>query len=140
MGFGSPALGTPARTGPADRRETSVGRRSAEGSRQTPLRTRNDDPIEMGALGAIERQHAIGVMGFDPALQKPGWHGEVSAAIDDGFEFQAAEPAREDIFPELCPEPALDARPSLRRSLVCRTRDAALAGRRKGTVILAPKH
>ncbi len=63
------------------------------------------------ALLSDEAADAVHVMRLDPALQKPGWHGEVRDAVGDGDEFKPPEPAREDVLAELGAQPPADPRP-----------------------------
>jgi hypothetical protein len=79
-------------------------------------------------------------VGFDPALQKAGRHGQIGAAVDDRIEFQAAEPAGEDVLAQLGPQATLNPRPHLRGRLLSGTFDPALARSGKGAVILTAMH
>jgi len=71
------------------------------------------DAVHFRHFGLPGRQHALGVMGLDPALQKARWHRQMHAFILHGLEIHAREPAGIDVFPDARPQPALHPRPAI---------------------------
>jgi hypothetical protein len=71
--------------------------------------------LHLRCLAAIDSQHAVDVVRLDPALQEASRHRQQGGAVDDRLEFEAAEPAREHVLAEFCPEAAFDARPHIDR-------------------------
>ena len=101
--------------------------RAGAGSRPSALRTPIADALHLRRFAAVDREHAVRVMGLDPALEEAGRHRQMRAAVDDRLELEPAEPAREHVLAELRPQPPLDARPDVERR--CTVRCVRLLGR-----------
>ena len=71
------------------------------------------DPVHFRHLGLPAREHALGIMRLDPALQKTRRHRQMHALVLHGFEVHARKPAGVDVFPHARPQTTLDARPAI---------------------------
>ncbi|MGY2931520.1 hypothetical protein ACVWZ6_001122 [Bradyrhizobium sp. GM6.1] len=67
------------------------------------------DAMHFRHLGLPARQHALGIMGLDPALQEAGWHRQTHALVLDAFQIHAREPARIDVLAYVRAQPTLHA-------------------------------
>ena len=71
------------------------------------------DPMHARHLGLPARQHALGIVGLDPALEEPRRNRQANAFILYGFEIHACEPARIDVLSDARAQPPLHARPTI---------------------------
>ncbi len=69
------------------------------------------DPIDVSPLHAEQLQHEFVVVRPQPIPEEARRHREVDAIVIEAFKLDPPKPAGEDIFAQLCTQPALDPSP-----------------------------
>ena len=83
--------------------------------RRTPHRGahREVDAVNFRHFGLPRREHPLGIMRLDPALEETGRNRQTNAFILHAFEVHARKPARINVFSNARPKPALNPRPAI---------------------------